>query len=61
MNIGMYSKHCTQCTGLGKCIGFHHELHCNKCHNHYNSNELDTLLCSDCCDVSHYNRQYYCS
>jgi carboxyl-terminal PDZ ligand of neuronal nitric oxide synthase protein len=34
-DTGKFSQHCTDCKGLGKCIGDYREAHCEYCNKHY--------------------------
>jgi len=35
VTMGKYHNHCTECKGLGKCLGDYRESHCHKCNKHW--------------------------
>ena len=35
VTTGKFHNHCTECVGLGKCLGDFREMHCDECHGHF--------------------------
>eukprot|EP00977_Amphora_coffeiformis_P009237 scaffold2102_cov161-Amphora_coffeaeformis.AAC.21 len=35
VTTGKFHNHCTECDGLGKCLGDYREMHCGECQGHF--------------------------
>eukprot|EP00121_Abeoforma_whisleri_P005640 Awhi_evm1s5116 len=44
LEYGKFQKHCTDCPGLGTCIGDYRNVHCHMCDRHF----FHSDPCQDC-------------
>ena len=56
---GKFHNHCTECKGLGKCIGDYREVHCHSCGKHYFGGFITSNACP-CQDGGHDSGEEEC-